>query len=68
MTRILMVVLLSVSSQNDHGLPPSTSVATAEFNTLGACNDTGSKLYLRLTAMMKDRIEVIWSCEPKGQS
>jgi hypothetical protein len=61
---ILLVVLLS----RGHDLPPPTSMATAEFNTLGACNDAGSKLYSLVTAMAKDRVDVIWTCEPKGKS
>jgi hypothetical protein len=65
MTYILLVVLLT---RGHHDLPSATSMATAEFNTLNACNDAGSKLYFRVTAKMKDRVDVIWSCEPKGKS
>jgi hypothetical protein len=60
MTYILMVVLLSAGT--------ATSATTAEFNTLDACNDAGSKLYFRVTEYKKDRNDVIWICEPKGRS
>jgi len=46
-----MVVLLSVGY---HDLPPTTSIVTAEFNTLEACHDAGSKLYLRVVPLTKD--------------